>query len=166
MRRRSTIALTGMTTVAALAGVLDTNRVQLQQPAAPAPPTAAQAAPQAAKFEFVSQAGLVLSPIKPDRTAVYEEVIAKVKQALAASTDPVRKQQAAAWKVYRADEPYQNNTLYVSVLDPAVKGADYGVYPLLLEFLGEAPARELFEKYRDAHAGGQHILQLTRVTGG
>jgi hypothetical protein len=51
----------------------------------------------------------------------------------------------------------------VSVLDPAVKGADYGIFPLLQESLGEAPARELFEKFRDAHAGGQHVLRLSQV---
>ena len=166
MGRRSAIAVTGVTAAAAVLFVLPTsNRVLAQEPPA-APVSAPAPETQAARLEFASEAGVILSPVKPDRTAVFEEVVAKVKQALAASADPVRKQQAAAWKVYRAAEPYQNNTLYVSVLDPAVKGADYGVFRLLQEFLGEAPARELFEKYRDAHAGGQHVLRLTVLTGG
>ena len=161
MRRRSTIALTGVSAAAALAGFIDTDRPGQQPPAAPAPPPAAQAAPQSAKFEFASEAGLVLNPIKPDRAAAFEEVIAQVRNALARSADPVRKQQAAGWKVYRAAEPYQNATLYVSVMDPAVKGADYGIFRLLQETLGDAPARELFEKYRDAHVSGQHVIALS-----
>jgi hypothetical protein len=131
---------------------------------APAPVEgAAQAEAERTTLAFASDAGLILSPIKPDRTAAFEEVIAKVQEALARSADPVRKQQAAAWKIYRAEEPYQNTTLYVSLVEPPVKGADYGLFRLLQESLGDAPARELFEKFRDAHAGGHHILHLTRV---
>ena len=166
MRRRLAIALTGVIAAAALFSPATSIRLSAQQPpAAPATPEPQSDTPLT-RLEFASDAGVILSPVKPDRTAAFEEVIAKVKQALAASADPVRQQQAAGWKVYRAAEPYQNHTLYVSVLDPAVKGADYGVYRLLQELLGEAPARELFEKFRDAHAGGQHILHLTRLTGG
>ena len=159
MRRATAIALTGVSAAAALAVVFGRTPLLARQTAA-AP--AAQAAPPA-KLEFASEAGLILSPIKPDRTAAFEDVIARVREALAKSADPIRKQQAAAWKIYRAHEPYQNSTLYVSVMDPAVKGADYSVYRLLVESLGEAPARELFEKFRDAHAGGQHVLALTAV---
>ena len=128
----------------------------------PAAPAASEPAP-ASTLVFASDAGVILSPIKPERTAAFEEVIAKVQEALAASADPLRKQQAAGWKIYRAEEPYQNNTLYVSLIAPSVKGADYGVFRLLQEALGDAVARELFEKFRDAHAGGQHLLTLTRV---
>lgn len=134
-----------------------------QPPAAPAAPAKPAAPAPPGKLEFASDAGLILSPIKPDRIAAFEEVIARVRETLTRSADPVRKQQAAGWKIYRAEEPYQNHTLYVSVMDPAVKGADYGVYRLLQESLGEAPARELFEKFRDAHAGGQHVLPLTAL---
>jgi hypothetical protein len=167
MRRRSAITSVRVTAAAALIVTvwLVGPRVEAQAtPAAPGAPAPAQSAPQPAKFEFASEAGLVLSPIKPDRTAAFEEVIAQVRGALARSADPVRKQQAAGWRVYRAAEPYQNATLYVSVMDPAVKGADYGIFRLLQESLGDAPARELFEKYRDAHVSGQHVLSLTSLT--
>ena len=130
----------------------------------PAAPSVSESARTSATLVFASDAGLLLSPIKPDRTAAFEEVIAKVREALAASADPVRKQQAAGWRIYRAEEPYQKSTLYVSLIDPAVKGADYGVFRLLQESLGDGAARELFEKFRDAHAGGQHLLNLTRVS--
>ena len=166
MRRRLAITLTGVIAAAAL--LIPATSVQLsaqQPPAAPATPAPQPDTPPT-HLEFASAAGVILSPVKPDRTEAFEEVIARVKQALAASADPVRQQQAAAWKVYRAAEPYKNHTLYVSVLDPAVKGADYGVYRLLQELLGEAPARELFDRFRDAHAGGQHILHLTPLPGG
>jgi hypothetical protein len=141
----------------------DLRALARQIPAAPAAPAQPATPAPAAKLEFASDAGLILSPIKPERTAAFEEVIARVRETLIRSADPVRKQQAAGWKIYRAKEPYQNTTLYVSVMDPAVKGAEYGVFRLLQEGLGEAPARELFEKFRDAHAGGQHVLPLTPV---
>jgi hypothetical protein len=162
MRRRRAITLSGVTATAALVGFLASPSTLAQQtPAAPAARPPSDAPPT--KLEFASDAGLILSPIKPDGTAAFEEVMARVRDALARSADPVRKQQAAGWKIYRAHEAYQNTTLYVSVMDPAVKGADYSVYRLLVESLGEAPARELFEKFRDAHVGGQHVLSLTPV---
>jgi hypothetical protein len=162
MCRRSTIALTGVTAAAALTAVaIGDPLLARQAPAAPTAPAPSVAPPH--KLEFASEAGLILSPVKPESTAAFEEVMARVRDALAKSADPVRQQQAAGWKIYRAQEPYQNTTLYVSVMDPAVKGADYSVYRVLLESLGEAPARELFEKFRDAHAGGQHVLPLTPV---
>lgn len=158
------LARTAGVAIATLAFSLPLMHVQpmaRQTPAAP--PASEPAPPPASALVFASDAGVILSPIKPDRTAAFEEVIGKVREALAASTDPVRKQQAAGWKIYRADEPYQNNTLYVSLIQPSVKGADYGVFRLLQEALGDGVARELFEKFRDAHAGGQHLLTLTRV---
>ena len=162
MRGARALALTGVSAAAALALFSPRTSLLARQIAA-APAASPQPAAQSPKLEFASEAGLIFSPIKPDRAAVFEDVMARVREALAKSPDPTRKQQAAAWKIYRAQEPYQNSTLYVSVMDPAVKGADYSVYRLLVESLGEAPARELFEQFRDAHAGGQHVLPLTPV---
>jgi hypothetical protein len=112
---------------------------------------------------FASNAGMVFSPIKPDQEAAFEEVLTKVQEALAKSIDPVRKQQAASWKVYKAAEPFQNNTLYISVMDPAVKGANYNVFPILQEAYGDLAAREMFDKFRNAHAGGQNVTNVTPV---
>ena len=48
-------------------------------------------------------APLLLNFIKPDKTADFEMVMGKVKEALAKSEKPERKQQAAGWKVFKAD---------------------------------------------------------------
>lgn len=131
------------------------------QQALPVPDKTAPAQPGA--LVFASNAGMVFSPIKPGQESAFEEVLARIQEALAKSTDPVRKQQAAGWKIYKATEPFQNNTLYISVMDPAVKGADYSVFPILRDAYGDGAAREIFEKFRGAHAGGQNVTNVTPV---
>lgn len=132
-----------------------------------APPAAWQAAaPQPGRgpaLAFASEAGMILSPIVPTQTAVFEDVMQKVRDALAKSTDPVRRQQAESWKVYKGAEPFQGNTLYLSVMDPAVKGADYNVFDFLKETMGEGEARLLFEQFRAAHGGPQHVVNMSPV---
>ena len=69
---------------------------------------------------------MVLNFIKPDKTADFEAVVGKLKEALTKSEKPERKQQAASWKVFKSPDPAAGgNVLYVFVIDPAVKGADY-----------------------------------------
>jgi hypothetical protein len=103
---------------------------------------------------------MILSPITPSQTAVFEDVMQKVREALEKSTDPVRRQQAAGWKVYKSADPFQGNTLYLSVMDPAVKGADYGVFDLLKDTMGDADARVLFEQFRGAYGGPMHVVNM------
>ena len=64
----------------------------------------------------------------------FETVIAKLRAALTNSKDPVRNQQGWGWKIFKAAEPGPNGSvLYVFVMDPTVKGADYGVAKILAE---------------------------------
>ena len=132
-----------------------------QQPAPPAPAAQSGKAPALA---FAAETGILLSPIVTAEAAVFEEVMDKVKQVLAQSPDPVRKQQAAGWRVFKAAELFQGATLYVSIMDPAVKGAEYNVFELLQSAMGDAEAREMFQRFRSAFAGPQHVLNLTAVT--
>ena len=77
---------------------------------------------------FASDAGMILNTIKVDKTADFEAVVAKLKEALQKSEKPERKQPAATWRVFRALEPGANNSvLYVFGIDPPVKDADYTV---------------------------------------
>ena len=58
----------------------------------------------------------------------------KLKEALQKSEKPERKQQAASWKVFKSPDPAAGgNVLYVFMIDPAVKGADYTVSTILAE---------------------------------
>ncbi len=57
------------------------------------------------RMALTGPAGAFMFLIKPDQTANFEELIGKVKDALAKSENPVRKQQLAGWKVFKAAEP-------------------------------------------------------------
>ena len=116
---------------------------------------------------FASDAGMVLNFIKPDKTADFEAVMAKLKEALQKSEKPERKQQAASWKVFKSPDPGgRRHVLYVFMIDPAVKGADYTVSNILAEAFPPAEVNELYKKYADAYASGQNIVNLTLVRPG
>jgi hypothetical protein len=128
-----------------------------------APPAQqAQAAPTTRVFG--SDAGMVLNFIKADKTMDFEAVVAKLKEALQKSEKPERKQQAQSWKVFRAMEPGANNSvLYVFVVDPAVKGADYTVSNILAEAFPAEQVNTLYKQYAEAYASGQNFVNLTLV---
>ncbi len=113
---------------------------------------------------FASDAGLVLNFVKPDKTADFEAIMGKLREALAKSERPERKRQAASWKVMRALEPGANGSvLYVFMIDPAVKGADYTVSTILSEaFPDEVQA--LYKQYAESYASGQNFVNLTVVS--
>jgi hypothetical protein len=118
---------------------------------------------QPAGMTFGTDAGIVFNIIKPDKTADFEEVLGKLKEALERSEDPVRKQQAAGWKVVKVQEPGPNNTvMYLFIMDPVVKDADYTVSTILAEAY-PTEVQEMWPKFRDAYAGGQNKLSLQYV---
>lgn len=128
----------------------------------PAPKDPSQPAVQAGRV-IAADAGLVFFPVKPERAADFEKIMAKLRDALAASQDPVRKEQAAGWKVFKAVEPGPNNTaLYVFLIDPAVKGTDYAFWKTIYD---EFPAevQELYRLYIAASPSGQSLLNLQLV---
>ena len=145
--------------VGMVVGVLAAGSVQAQQATPPAQQTAA--AP--AKRVFANDAGMVLNFIKADKTADFEAVMNKLKDALAKSDKPERKAQAASWKIFKAAEPGANGSvLYVFFIDPAVKDADYTVSTILAEaFPSEVNA--LYKQYVEAYATGQNFVNLTLV---
>ena len=127
-----------------------------------APAAAAQAAPTARLF--ASDAGMVLNFIKPDKTTDFETVIGKLKEALHKSEKPERKQQAASWKVFKSPDPAAGgNVLYVFMIDPSVKGADYQVSNIIAEAFPAAEATEILKKYADAYAQGMNIVNLSVI---
>jgi hypothetical protein len=127
-----------------------------------APAAAAQAAPTTRTF--ASDGGMVLNFIKPDKTADFEAVVAKLKEALQKSAKPERKQQAASWKVFKSPDPAAGgNVLYVFVIDPAIKGADYTVSNILAEAF-PAEVQALYKQYAEAYASGQNFVNLALVS--
>jgi hypothetical protein len=150
----------GMIALGLMAAVLSANLAHAQ--ATPAAPAAAQAAPTTRLF--ASDAGMVLNFIKPDKGPDFEAVIAKLKEALQKSEKPERKQQAQSWKVFKSPDPAAGgNLLYVFVIDPAVKQADYTVSNILAEAFTPAEVNDLYKKYAEAYATGQNFVNLTLV---
>src|SRR5438045_7243466 len=97
------------------------------QPAAPSP------------FVFKGDGGVILNFVKADKTADFEMVLGKVKEALAKSEKPERKQQATGWRVFKASEPGPSGAvIYVFIMDPVVKGGDYSIGQILVEGFGQA----------------------------
>lgn len=159
MRRRIAIVL-GLVMVTA-AQHAPPAASQAAAPQAPAAQAAAAQPPRGPAIAFASEAGLLLSPITPSQTSVFEDVMARVRDGLQKSTDPVRKQQAAGWKIYKSADPFQGFTLYVSVMDPAVKGAEYNVFEILKETMTDAEARALFEQFRTAFGTTQSLVSMS-----
>jgi hypothetical protein len=146
------------------AGALSATIMYAQQPPAqqpPAPAQQAQAAPQTRTFP--SDGAMVLNFIKPDKTADFEAVIGKLKEALAKSEKPERKNQARSWKVFKSPDPAQGgNALYVFIIDPPVKGADYTISNILNEaFPNEV--NDLYKKIVDSYASGMNFVNLSLV---
>jgi hypothetical protein len=134
-------------------------QAQTQQPP-PAGQPAAQAQAAVNTRTFPGDAGMILNFIKPDKTADFEAVMAKLKEALQKSEKPERKQQAAGWKIFKSPDPAGANTLYVFIIDPAVKGADYSVANILAEAFPADQVNELYKQYAGAYAQGQNIINL------
>jgi 23S rRNA G2069 N7-methylase RlmK/C1962 C5-methylase RlmI len=112
---------------------------------------------------FASDAGLVLNFIKPDKTSDFEAVMERLRTALKKSDKPERRQQAASWRVFRAVEPAANGAvLYVFVIDPAVKGADYTVSTILAEAFPD-DVQALYTQYAGAYSTGQNFVNLTLI---
>ena len=126
-------------------------------------PPPAQTKPSAKALLLTSDSGIVLNFIKPDRTADFEAVVAKLKEALQKSPKPERQKQAASWKVYRSPDPGPNGSvLYVFTMDPAVKDADYTVSTILAEAF-PADALTLLKQYSEAFAAGYNFVNLSLI---
>src|SRR5262245_40221788 len=134
-------------------------------PPAPAPPPGQNVvSPPPLGRVFASEQGLIFNAIRPDKVTDFETVLAKLRAALADSKDPVRNQQGWGWKIYKAAEPGPNaSVLYVFVMDPAVKGADYGIAKILSEAYPNE-VMELYRMYTGAFAtAGQTLINLQPI---
>jgi hypothetical protein len=130
---------------------------QPQQAQAPAPST---------QVTFPLDGGVIFWQIKPDRTADFEFVLGKLKEALRASTDPAHKQMAAGWRVFKVQEPAPGgNVYYLFVIEPAVKGADYSSAAMLKLLYDAFPAeaQDLYKRLTESAAGGRNVLNIQLI---
>ena len=121
---------------------------------------AQQAAPQ--KFTMEGDLSLWSVSIRPDKTADYEQVLNKVKEALTQSTAPEAKQQLAGWKVVKASMAMPDgNIVYTHVITP-VPGADYNILQVLYAtFTDPTEQKNLYDLYRGAFVGNLGISSGT-----
>ena len=114
----------------------------------------AQDAPKSNALTFDGDTAILTVAIKPDKTADFEQIMKDVSAALMKSEKPERKQQAAGWKVVKSATPMKDgNVVYMHLINPVVKGADYTVLAILYEANPDPTAqRAIFEKYRDSFA--------------
>ena len=152
----ASVRRSGWIALALLVGVLWTSAAYAQA----APPQ--QAAAPKSPYIFAGDGAMILNFIKPDKTADFEMIVGKLKEALAKSDKPERKQQAAGWTFFKAAEGGPNGSvIYVAVMQPVVKGADYSVTTVLSEaFPTEIQA--LYKTYSESFGSpSQNILNVT-----
>ncbi len=134
------------------------------------PPAQAAPPPAAPKIPFDSPAGILLVQIKPDKTAVFEEMVGKLKAGFAKTQDETIKKQAGGLKVYKAADPFNSNALYVVLIDPAVAASEYDLFQMLAKTMTPDEQRapetaEMWKRYADAFAAGMSKLSLTQIGG-
>ena len=119
----------------------------------------AQAAPQ--KTTYTGDVVLAAYTINPGKEADYEKVIATLKDALAKSSKPEAKQQLAGWRVVKnsAAQP-DGSSLYVHVISPVVKDADYSITNIVYEVVTDPMARtDFFNLYKGALQKPLFVIQ-------
>ena len=113
----------------------------------------APAAPQKPNVSFTHDAGLILLYVKSEKTADFEDLMNKFKEALSKMDAPEAKQQAASLKVFKANSgPVPAGaTMYALVADPAVKEVEYWFLSILYKVF-PTEAQALYGKWTDAKA--------------
>jgi hypothetical protein len=121
----------------------------------------AQDAPAAPVMALDGDAAVITILIKPDKTADFESVLTKYKEALEKSDKPARKQQLAGLKFFKSPTAVQGNTVYVIVADNIVKGEEYDITRVITEVF-PVEVQALYQKYKDSFAG-RAITVLNKV---
>jgi hypothetical protein len=120
-------------------------------PTAPGPPRV-----------FTAPVGLILTTVRSERVADFEKVLSYVQAALEKSTDPRVQAQAKGWRMFKASEPGPNGSvLYVFGFDPAVPGADYGLFRVLADAYSDTELQQLWRLYNSSVTSGGSLLNLT-----
>lgn len=122
---------------------------------------AAPAAPQ--KTTYNADAVIVMYAVNPGKDAEYEQVLAKLKDALNKSTAPEAKQQLAGWKVVKSQKSLTNDTssTYIHIISPVVKGADYSIVNIVYATSTDDEKRAFYDLYKGALKGALSQIMAT-----
>jgi hypothetical protein len=156
-------ALAMLFTAALTSSALRAQQLAAAQQPAPAPPSAQTPGdgsnrPPGAdasddKLTFDGDTAIWTVAIRPDKTADFERVMTRLREALINSSNPLRRRQAEGWTLVRLSMPLPGgNTGYMHMLQPVVPDVDYSVMRTLYEELPDE-RQALYELYRGAFAG-------------
>lgn len=151
----------GCFAVLVLSAVLALPTPTLAQEAAAQP---AAAAPPAMTLD--QGAGMFFHQIKADRTADFEWLMGKIKEAFQKSEDATQKQQAAGIHVFKSTDPGQNgNVLYIVMVNPAVAGADYSMQNMMKIVYAAFPAeqQDIYKRLQGAFGGATNRVNLQSI---
>ena len=96
--------------------------------------------------------GMILTFVKADKTAEFEDGMGKLKEAWQQSGEPERRAQADRWRLYKAKELAANGAVpYIICVDPAMKDR----FP--------AEAQAILQRYTDPLAEGRDLVHLSIV---
>ena len=112
----------------------------------------AQEAKPAPVMALEGDAAVITILIKPDKTADFESVLAKYKEAMEKSDNAVRKQQLTGMKFFKSPAAVQGNIAYIVVVDNVVKGEEYDITRVITEVF-PVEVQALYQKYKDSFAG-------------
>lgn len=123
------------------------------------------AQPAAPKNTLDGDAVIWIFAVNQGQDAQYEQVIAKLKEALAKSTDPQAKEQAAAWTVTKSIKPLtqDGSSTYIHIINPVIKGADYSIVNLVYAQSTDEEKRAFYDLYKGALKGVLSIMPATAV---
>lgn len=157
-------------TTFALAVALSPASALAQATTSTTPAQEAAPAPKPPTVAFTSPAGILLVSIKPDKTAVFEEMVTKLKAGLAKSQDAALKTQASGIKFYKSTEPFGPNALYVVLVEPAIAATEYDLFQMLAKTMTPDEQRapetaDMWKKFADAFPSGMSKLSLTLLGG-
>jgi hypothetical protein len=124
-----------------------------------AQPAFAQAPPQ--KTTYSGDLVVAAYTVNADKIADYEKVIATLKDSLMKSQRPEAKQQLAGWKVIKNSAPQPDGSaLYLHVISPVVKDADYSITNLVYEVVTDPTERtNFYNLYRGALQKALFVIQ-------
>ena len=124
-------------------------------PAFSASTLAQEAAAQAAapqKTTYTTDTVITVYVVNTGKEADYEQVMAKLRDALNKSTAPEAKQQLAGWKVLKTPKSLAPDgaPTYIHIISPVVKGADYNIVQLVYAVSTDDEKLAFYNLYKGA----------------
>ena len=135
------------------------------RPRDPAPPP-----PATPRISFSTDAGMLLMPIKSDKTAFFEDLASRLTAGLRSAADQNLKRQGQGLRFYRAMEKAGDNAMYVAFIDSPPPEAEYSFFLLLAKTMTQqelyaADTQERFRQWMNAFAAPMNKVSLTRLAG-